>query len=68
MFKYCSSLSNIKPLENWDISNGESFKYMFSCYKSLLGKKSLKCWNFSKERYLKDAKRQWKDKFDEEED
>ena len=29
MFKDYSSLSNIKPLENWDDSNGESFKYMF---------------------------------------
>ena len=29
MFFKCSSLSDIKSLENWDVSNGTRFSYMF---------------------------------------
>ena len=59
MFKDCSSLSNIKPIENWDVSNGDNFEYMFSGCKDSLSTKPLKSWNFSKEKYLNDAKKEW---------
>ena len=29
MFCECESLSNIRALENWNISNGKDFSYMF---------------------------------------
>ena len=34
MFCNCESLSDIKGLEKWNVSNGNNFSYMFSnCYK-----------------------------------
>ena len=30
MFRNCSSLSNIKGLEKWDVTNGNNFSYIFS--------------------------------------
>ena len=30
MFNYCYSLSDVKPLKKWNISNSEKFKGMFS--------------------------------------
>ena len=41
MFSECSSLSDIKSLENWNISNGTDFSYMFWGCSLLLDIKSL---------------------------
>ena len=30
MFSYCSSLSDIKVLEKWNVSNGNNFESMFN--------------------------------------
>ena len=35
MFSSCESLSNIKPLKNWNVSNGKDFYGMFAVCKSL---------------------------------
>ena len=35
MFAYCNLLQYINSLENWDVSNGEDFSYMFSYCTSL---------------------------------
>ena len=48
MFSKCSLLSDIKPLENWNVSNDTDFCGMFYCCKSLLDVKSLEKWNVSK--------------------
>ena len=45
MFPGCDSLTNIKPLENWDVSNGTNFAYMFSGLISLKDIKILEKWN-----------------------
>ena len=47
MFSNCSSLSDIRALENWDVSNGNNFSYMFSGCKSLSNVKIEK-WDLSK--------------------
>jgi len=47
MFSLCSSLSDIKSLENWNVSNGTNFSYMFDRCSSLSDIKSLKNWNVS---------------------
>ena len=49
MFSKCSSLSNIKGLENWDISKGNNFKFMF--YECQLDIKILHFWNLSDKEY-----------------
>ena len=41
MFYCCSSLSNIKPLENWNVSNGTDFSGMFCDCRALSDIKSL---------------------------
>ena len=45
MFSKCSSLSDITPLENWDVSNGDGFTFMFSECSSLTNIKKLQKWN-----------------------
>ena len=47
MFNNCSSLSDIKPLENWNVSNGNDFSFMFNNCSSLSDIKALKNWNVS---------------------
>ena len=48
MFYKCSSLSDIKGLENWNISKGNNFSYMFNKCSSLSDIKPLEKWNLSK--------------------
>jgi len=47
MFDGCSSLIDIKGLENWNVLNGKYFSYMFSECSSLKDTKELKNWNVS---------------------
>ena len=47
MFSGCKSLSNIKPLENWNIKNGNNFSGMFSWCESLSDIGALQNWNVS---------------------
>ena len=47
MFKGCSSLSDIKVLEKWNVSNGNNFDGMFMGCSTLLDIKGEK-WNVSK--------------------
>ena len=44
MFRGCSSLSDVKVLEKWNVSNGNNFESMF-CGCSLLDVKGLEKWN-----------------------
>ena len=44
MFCGCSSLSDIKSLEKWDVSKCNDFKDMFSSCSSLLDIKPLEKW------------------------
>ena len=44
MFHNCSSLSDIKELENLNVSNGKDISYMFSGCKLLLDIKELENW------------------------
>ena len=47
MFSYCSSLTDISPLKNWNVSNGENFSGMFSGCISLTDIFPIKHWNVS---------------------
>ena len=47
MFKECSLLSDIKPLEKWDVSNGTNFNDMFYNCPSLDELTPLKKWYIS---------------------
>ena len=47
MFYGCSSLSDIKVLENWNVSNGNNFFGMFFGCSSLSDIKGLENWNIS---------------------
>ena len=47
MFKSCNSLPDIRYLENWNVSNGNNFRYMFSDCSSLNDIKPLEKWNIS---------------------
>ena len=47
MFSQCSSLSNIKALENWNASKGNDFSFMFFRCRSLSDIKPLQNWNVS---------------------
>ena len=40
-----SSLINIKPLENWNVTNGECFQYLFYNCRSFNDISPLKEWN-----------------------
>ena len=44
MFNYCSNLSDIRPLEKWDVSNCIDFSSMFYGCKSLSDLKPLEAW------------------------
>ncbi len=48
MFYGCKSLSDIKPLGNWNVSNGKNFQTMFKECSSLLDIDPLNNWNISK--------------------
>ena len=48
MFSYCLSLSNIEPLQNWNVSNGKNFGCMFKKCSSLKDIKPLKIGMFLK--------------------
>jgi len=52
MFFGCSSLSDIKSLENWNVSNGTYFSWMFRGCSSLKDIKSLENWNISNGTYF----------------
>jgi hypothetical protein len=52
MFSYCLSFSDIKPLENWNVSNGNNFEGMFGRCLSLSDIKPLENWNFSDKNYF----------------
>ena len=47
MFSWCESLSDIKPLQNWNVSNGNNFSGMFCGCSSLSDIKPLENWNIS---------------------
>ena len=44
MFNDCSELSDIKPLENWNISKGVNFERMFTDCSKSLDKRPLEKW------------------------
>ena len=44
MFFLCDSLSDLKPLENWNVSNATNLKGMFARCTSLKNRLSLKKW------------------------
>ena len=46
MFSNCSSLSDIKSLENWNVSNVNNFSHMFDSCSSLSDIKSLENWKY----------------------
>ena len=52
MFSFCISLKDIKPLEKWNVSNGNNFEEMFRWCSSLKDIKPLEKWNL-KEKNLK---------------
>ena len=52
MFSKCSSLSNIRSLQNWDVSRGNNFSYMFYKCSSLSDIRELKNWNLSNRSYF----------------
>ena len=55
MFNGCSSLSDIKSLQNWNVSNGKYFfSSMFAGFSSLIDIKPLQNWKVSKSK-LKDT-------------
>ena len=45
MFLECSSLKDIKALENWNVSNNNNFECMFGECSSLKDIKALEQWN-----------------------
>ena len=47
MFNGCSTLINIKSLEDWDINNGECFQCLFYNCRSLNDISPLKKWNIT---------------------
>ena len=51
MFGDCSSLSDIKPLENWNVSNGTNFEGMFYKCSSLNNIKPLENWKLSENNF-----------------
>ena len=48
MFYGCSSLSDIKVLQNWNVSNGNNFECMFYECSSLSDVTILKNWKYFK--------------------
>ena len=49
MFYGCSSLSDIKPLQNWNVSNGNNFYDMFIRCSSISDIKPLQNWKYFKD-------------------
>ena len=47
MFGWCTLLSDIKALQNWNVSNGNNFQGMFYECSSLSDIKALQNWNIS---------------------
>ena len=56
MFNECSRLSDIKTLENWNVSNNSDFVGMFISCNNLLDLSPLENWRVSIEK-LKDLKK-----------
>ncbi len=54
MFNQYSSLSNIKALEKWNVSNGNNFRCMFEGCSSLSNIKALEKWNLSNKTFIDD--------------
>ena len=54
MFNGCSSLSDIKSLQKWNISIGKYFSSMFAGFSSLIDIKPLQHWKVSKSK-IKDT-------------
>ena len=48
MFFECGSLSNLNPLQNWNVSNGVNFSCMFFGCQLLINIYDLENWNVSK--------------------
>ena len=51
MFSGCSSLSDLKPLEKWDVSKCTDFSCMFSGCSKLLDIKQLEKWGVTKNQF-----------------
>ena len=47
MFSKCSSLLDLKPIENWNVSNGNNFSHMFFGCLLLSDLKPIENWNIS---------------------
>ena len=47
----CLSLSDIKPLQNWNVSNGNNFYCMFYGCSSLSDIKPLQNWKYFKDMF-----------------
>ena len=47
MFNGCSSLTDIAPLRNWNVSKGEDFEFMFGNCLLLSNIEPLQNWNIS---------------------
>ena len=52
MFYSCRSLQDISALEDWNVSNGTDFSYMFSFCTALQDISALKSWNVSNGKYF----------------
>ena len=50
MFFECGSLSNLNPLQNWNVSNGSNFEKMFSGCHRLSDLSPLQNWKISKDK------------------
>ena len=50
MFYGCKSLSDIKPLEKWNVSKGNNFSGIFFGCTSLSDLKPLENWNVEKDK------------------
>ena len=51
MFLNCSSLKDFKPLQNWNVSNGNNFSGMFRGCTSLSDIKPLQKWKGFKDMF-----------------
>ncbi len=48
MFYCCKALSDVKPLEKWNVSKSANFTLMFSSCKKSLNLKELEKWDLPK--------------------
>ena len=44
----CPDLTDVEPIQNWNVSKGNNFKSMFLGCSAFLDISSLKIWNISK--------------------